>query len=719
MAKGFGRVTVPTEEGFEKETLEIMQRWGADAVRDSDGTHLDGSFRAPGAKLYTTYFVSRGHNAFASQHLEERQRIYLMSERALCTGSDVSIPIMNGYFAEQIAPDYDCDVSRYWEVRDRTDGRVVPACDWSVNRAEQTVTVQNAQPFHEYTVSFLAVLKWDCTQMYNYITNDWQGKERDIPFDIRHPASWAYAKEALKCFLEHNPDMDVVRFTTFFYHFTLVFNEQAKEKYVDWFGYSIGVSVEALQAFEKEYGYALTPEDFVDEGYYHASFRVPNKRYRDYMDFIGRFVSERARQLVDITHEAGREAMMFLGDNWIGTEPYGPYWKSVGVDAVVGSVGNGTTLRMISEIPDVKYTEGRFLPYFFPDTFYEGNDPCKEAVDNWLCARRAIMRKPVDRIGYGGYLSLAYRFESFVECVGKIADEFREIYDRIHGHAPYTALTVGVLNCWGALRSWQTHMVAHAIPYKQTYSYAGVLEALSGMAVGVRFLSFEDIRDGVPQGIDVILNAGDEGTAFSGGEAWLDPQILSVLRKWVYQGGALIGVGDPSAVQENGRFFQLADVFGVDRERGFSLSSDKYCTTVTAPHFITEDAVQPMDFGESKKNVYALSENTQILEYSDGEVHLSANDFGAGRAVYIAGLPYSPENTRLLLRSLYYAAHKEDAFKRFYADRIGCEVHAYPSAGCYAVLNQTASEQCTTVYDGEGAAEQLVLPPSGIVWREM
>ena len=42
---------------------------------------------------------------------------------------------------------------------------------------------------------------------------------------------------------------------------------------------------------------------------------------------------------------------------------------------VVGSVGGGATLRMVSDIPHVKYTEGRFLPYFFPDVFREGNDP--------------------------------------------------------------------------------------------------------------------------------------------------------------------------------------------------------------------------------------------------------------------------------------------------------------------------------------------------------
>ena len=76
------------------------------------------------------------------------------------------------------------------------------------------------------------------------------------------------------------------------------------------------------------------------------------------------------------------------------------------MDAVVGSVGNGVTMRMISDIKGVRYTEGRFLPYFFPDVFCEGGDPIKEAKDNWLQARRAILRSPLDRIGYGGYFEI-------------------------------------------------------------------------------------------------------------------------------------------------------------------------------------------------------------------------------------------------------------------------------------------------------------------------
>ena len=40
MSKTKGRVTLPSESGFLKETKEFMERWGADAIRDSEGTKL-------------------------------------------------------------------------------------------------------------------------------------------------------------------------------------------------------------------------------------------------------------------------------------------------------------------------------------------------------------------------------------------------------------------------------------------------------------------------------------------------------------------------------------------------------------------------------------------------------------------------------------------------------------------------------------------------------
>ena len=720
MSKTKGRVTLPSESNFLEETKELLDRWGADALRDSDGTKLDDDIKALDAKIYTTYFVARGHNEFAEQHMDECQQMYLMSKHNTAFDTELAISFMDGYYGEQVIPDYLHDPKKWWEVIDRTTQQVVPAEQWELKKETHQVIVKEAKPFHEYTVSFLVYAIWDPTQMYNHITNNWGDKPHEIPFDVRQTTSGNFAKEYLIQWLKDNPATDVVRFTTFFYHFTLVFNDKAKEKFVDWFGYGATVSVKALEEFEQEYGYALRPEDVVDNGYYNSTFRVPTKHYLDYMDFIQRFVAKKAKELVDIVHEAGREAMMFLGDNWIGTEPYGKYFGEIGLDAVVGSVGGGVSLRLISDIQHVKYTEGRFLPYFFPDTFYEGNDPVPEAMRNWVTARRAIMRKPVDRIGYGGYLSLAYKFPKFVEYIEQVTEEFRLIYDNIQGKKPYCGLKVAVLNAWGSLRSWQAYMVAHELRYKQCYSYMGVLESLSGAAVDVTFMSFQDVKEhGIPEDIDVIINAGDAMTAFSGGEEWLDEELVSKIRRWVYEGGGFVGVGEPTACHNGGRYFQLADVLGVDKELGFTLSTDKYFVNETEDHFITRGRQEAFDFGESMKNVYALGEDTEILEFSNGEVHGAAHKYGRGCGVYLAGLPYSFENTRLLLRALYYAAGKEEQLTRWFAENPYCEVHAYPETGKYAILNNTSSQQETLVYDGEGSAVHYTMQPGEIIWKDV
>ncbi|MNR45334.1 1,3-beta-galactosyl-N-acetylhexosamine phosphorylase [compost metagenome] len=108
-----------------------------------------------------------------------------------------------------------------------------------------------------------------------------------------------------------------------------------------------------------------------------------------------------------------------------------------------------------------------------------------------------------------------------------------------------------------------------------------------------------------------------------------------------------------------------------------------------------------------------------ILEYSNGEIHLAANQAGEGRAVYIAGLPYTPQNSRLLMRSLYYAAGKEADLQRWYADNPSCEVHAYPESGTYAIVNNSHDPQSTIVYDGEGSTSAVQLEAGGILWKKM
>ena len=722
MNRTTGRVTIPTDDSFVEGTREIAHLWGADAVRDCDGTRLPSNVNQLAEKVYNTYFVVRGDNEWAEAHPEEAHRTFLMSERHLAEGESLVIDPMKGYFPQQSAPDF--ANAALWEVYDRTTGK--KHTDWTIDEASGRVLVTHARSMHEYTVNFLAKVLWHPVQIYNYLTNHWTCPKQRM-YDPAFPQTAAYIKRHMAAWCAAHPETDVVRFTTFLYQFTIIFNEKGKEKYVDWFGYGLTTSPAMLQAFEREYGYALTSEDFVRAGNYNSPFAVPERRFLDWMDFVQRRVSQTVKELVEIVHSYGKEAMMFLGDDWIGAEPYGKYFGEMKLDAVVGSVGGGVTVRMLSEIPHVKYREGRFLPYFFPDTFFDGNEEnaVAELNQNWNTARRALLRKPFDRMGFGGYLSLASKFSKFVARAGEICEEFRAIVETAAKHEPYCGLTVAVLNAWGSLRAWQSHMVAHELWYQQIYSYQGILEALSGLAVRVKFISFEDVlTKGIDREIDVIINAGDAGTAFSGGAAWADEALTEKLRAWVREGHGFIGVGEPSAYEKGGRFFQLADVMGVEKERGFTLSADKYNIQKQA-HFITEDVSGEIDYGEGMKNIYAL-DGAAVLDLvlserfkrdvNVGEVMLAANEYGRGRGVYFAGLPYSAQNARLLLRALYWSAHKEGEMLRAFSTHPQTECSYYPAIGSYAVVNNGTQDVETDVFLIDGTRRSVTVPQGAVIW---
>ncbi len=715
-----GRVTIPTNLDVVPQTLEILDEWGADAIRDCDGTEFPKELKDTGSKIYATYYTTRKDNEWAKAHPEEIQQMYIMTSFHTATEDKLKIHLMDHLYPDMLAVNTRDDIYRWWEVIDRTTGEPVSTELWSYDEETGNVVIRAAKLFHEYTVSFLAYIMWDPVHMYNAVVNDWKDVEPQITFDVRQPKTKAYSLERLRRFLDTHEYVDVVRFTTFFHQFTLIFDEFAREKYVDWFGYSASVSPYILEQFEKEVGYPFRPEYIIDQGYMNNTYRIPSKEFKDFQAFQRREVAKLAKEMVDIVHEYGKEAMMFMGDHWIGMEPFMDEFASIGLDAVVGSVGNGATLRLFSDIKNVKYTEGRFLPYFFPDTFHEGGDPVKEAKVNWVTARRAILRSPIQRIGYGGYLKLALEFPDFVQYIKEVCEEFRTLYDNIQGTTPYCVKRVAVLNCWGKMRSWGNHMVHHAIYYKQNYSYFGIIEALSGAPFDVSFISFDDIKadKDLLKKFDVVINVGDADTAQSGGENWIDETIITAVREFVYNGGGFIGVGEPAAHQWQGRFIQLDDVLGVEEEHGFNLNTDKYNWEEHRDHFILKDAEDEVDFGEGKKNIYALPE-TEILIQKDQEVQMAVKTFGKGRGVYISGLPYSFKNSRVLYRAVLWSASAEEELHCWYSTNYNVEVHAYVKNGKYCVVNNTYEPQDTVVYRGDGSSFRLHMEANEIKWYQI
>ena len=99
-------------------------------------------------------------------------------------------------------------------------------------------------------------------------------------------------------------------------------------------------------------------------------------------------------------------------------------------------------------------------------------------------------------------------------------------------------------------------------------------------------------------------------------------------------------------------------------------------------------------------------------------IQLASHEFGKGRGVYISGLPYSPENSHLFLRALFYAARKEEELYEWYSDNVSVELHYYPETKKYAVVNNFDEATQAKIYLEKGTEEIIDLEPGEIVWRD-
>ena len=304
---GKGRVTIPTDLDVVPQTLEMIEEWGADAIRDCDGTEFPQKLKDTGAKIYATYYTTRKDNAWAKAHPEEIQQMYIMTSFHTAVADTLEIHLMDHLYPDMLAVNTRDDIRRWWEVMDRTTGEPVPTDQWSYEEETGNVVILSAKRFHEYTVSFLAYIMWDPVHMYNAVVNDWKDVEPQITFDVRQPKTRAHSLERLRRFLDTHEYVDVVRFTTFFHQFTLIFDELAREKYVDWFGYSASVSPYILEQFEKEVGYPFRPEYIIDQGYMNNTYRIPSKEFKDFQAFQRREVAKLAKEMVEIGKSAGRK----------------------------------------------------------------------------------------------------------------------------------------------------------------------------------------------------------------------------------------------------------------------------------------------------------------------------------------------------------------------------------------------------------------------------
>ena len=366
MAAQKGGFTLPGESGYEKLTLKMAEKWGADVIRDSDGTVLSDEILNAGYGIYSTICIIRDHNEWAKKNMDKLQQTFLMTQPIVADCDTLTVELMKDFFAEQFSINETEDSLKYWQVYDRTTDTLVGREHWSY--ADGKVTIKEITPWHKYTVSFMAYRIWEEISMYNHTTNNWT-KEHLMQIDPRHEATREYMLGWMRNWCETHPDTTVVRFTSMFYNFVWIWGscERNRNLFSDWGSYDFTVSPLALDEFAKKYGYSLTAEDFINQGKLHVTHMVGTRQKADWMAFVNDFVIWFGKQLVDIVHEYGKKAYVFYDDSWVGIEPYNGRFKEFGFDGLIKCVFSGYEARLCSGV-DVPTHELRLHPYLFPGT---------------------------------------------------------------------------------------------------------------------------------------------------------------------------------------------------------------------------------------------------------------------------------------------------------------------------------------------------------------
>ncbi len=689
-----GSFTLPGEAGYEELTLKLADRWGADVIRDSDGTVLSDEITKAGYGIYSTICIIRDHNEWAKKNQDKLQQCFLMTHPVTAEGRSLTIALMADFFPEQFRVNDSEDSMRYWQVYDRTTDTLVDVAGWSYDRDKQEVTLEGITPWHNYTVSFLAYRIWEEISMYNHTTNNWD-KEHLMQIDPVYPETQAYMLEWMTKWCETHPDTTVVRFTSMFYNFVWIWGSDARNRqlYSDWASYDFTVSPRMLEGFAREKGYSLTAEDFVNQGKLHVTHMPCDRKKLDWIDYVNGFVIGFGRKLIDIVHSFGKKAYVFYDDSWVGIEPYRPTFKEFGFDGLIKCVFSGYEVRLCSGV-DVETHELRLHPYLFPvglgglPTFTEGGDPTLDAKKYWNSVRRALLRCPIDRIGLGGYLHLVEDFPDFVEYVAKISDEFRELKQLHDAGKPYACKTrVAVLHFWGSMRSWS--LSGH---FHETYMHdlIHINEALSGLPLEVSFIGFEDVKAGALEKVDVVINAGAAGSAWSGGDAWRDEEVVALLTQWVHGGGTFIGVDEPSAAAGYDSYFRMAHVLGVDENIIDRVCHGKW--TFVVDQEAAGRIMPPGAYIPNRRSCCLTDGRAAVLAEAGGNPLLVRNSFGKGQGIYLSSFELTNANTRMLL-NLILDAGGEAVDGYYLTDNPDMECAFYPESRTLVVINNTGSTQ--------------------------
>lgn len=228
--------------------------------------------------------------------------------------------------------------------------------------------------------------------------------------------------------------------------------------------------------------------------------------------------------------------------------------------------------------------------------------------------------------------------------------------------------------------------------FHETYMHdlIHINEALSGLPLEVSFINFQDVENGALESADVVINAGAAGSAWSGGDAWKDETVIGLLTKWVYEGGTLVGVGEPSAVTGYDTYFRMAHVLGVDEDTVDRVCHGRWAFGVDGA---AADGVMPAGASVSERVKCHLTDGkASVLSAHDGNPLLTRNAFGRGEGIYLSGFEVNNANTKMLL-NLILDAGGEAPNGLYLTDNAEMECAFYPESRTPVVINNAETAQ--------------------------
>lgn len=579
------------------------------------------------------------------------------------------------------------DPAEHWWVFDLQTNERLPGERYSFDPATRVITISGAEDGRAFRVYYLMATG-----------------------GIGDPLYEPFAQHGLEVLREEMEPLAGVLDTFWYDDLAYVWPGANPQGRYDWESYFAAARPENQQLFTQQTGIPFDPRWLVLAP---RTLDVPPPiEYVAWMHWVQEQVKPWMRRATDVIHEHGARTWLYWGDAHVGIEPYMGSIEAGNVDQIDKPAADPVTARALVDFPGDAY---RRLRVDWLHTHLVGQAGASENLRlKWGRTRRGLLMQPAQGLYWmpmpnaTGLADAPIR-EDVVETLAQIDDEFRLIAGELgRVRAWEGALNLYVVHSWGRQYSWR--------PWNDA-----ALRHLTDLPVRVRFINFREVIDGgVPEDAHCLFLYGLPGTAWSGGRVWEDERLAHLIKEFVLDGGGLVALQAPSALEDGWALADVLGVTGTGDAAGAGAAAD-YSGDVAIPDEALTAAreaggrtlarARELPGLEVAPNITAMGETvgavpvaedvTVVCALVDGETvapGMTVRPYGQGRAAWIGGLSPEYAFSRLVRSAIFWAAGREAEAARL--DVTGGEdlfVWAYPGAGLVALLSTAAESVEATV----------------------